>query len=41
MDMWKLSYDSKTLEVDESAYNNNADWEDFYSHVEEELPPKT
>ena len=39
-DMGKLAYDLKTLEVDESAFNNNADWKYFYSDVEEELPPK-
>ena len=38
--MRKLAYDSKTPEVDESAFNNNADWRDFYGDVEEELPPK-
>ena len=38
--MRKLAYDSKTPEVDESAFNNNADWKDFYGDVEEELPPK-
>ena len=39
-DMGKLDYDSKTPEVDESAFNNNADWKDFYGDVEEDLPPK-
>ena len=39
-DMGKLAYDLKTPEVDKSAFNNNADWKDFYSDVEEELPPK-
>ena len=39
-DVGNLAYDSKTPEVDESAFNNNADWEDFYGDVEEELPPK-
>ena len=39
-DIWKLAYDSKTLEVDESVFNNNADWEDFYGDAEEELTPK-
>ena len=29
-DMGKLAYDSKTPEVDESSFNNNADWKDFY-----------
>ena len=36
----KLAYDSKTPEVDESAFNNNGDWKDLYGDVEEELPPK-
>ena len=40
MDMGKLAYDLKTPEVDESAFNNNADLKDFYGDVEEELPPK-
>ena len=39
-DMGKLAYDSKNPEVDESAFNYNADWKDFYGDVEEELPPK-
>ena len=38
--MGKLAYDSKTPEVNESAFNNNADWNYFYGDVEEELPPK-
>ena len=38
--MGKLVYDSKTPEVDESAFNNNAYWEYFCCDVEEELPPK-
>ena len=38
-DMGKLVYDSKTPGVDESAFNNNADWKDFYSDVTEELLP--
>ena len=38
--MEKLSYDSKTPDVDESAFNNNTDWKDFNGDVEEELPPK-
>ena len=38
-EMGKLDYDSKTLEVDESAFNNNEYWKDFYGDVEEELPP--
>ena len=35
--MGKLDYDLKTPEVDESAFNNNADWKDLYGDVEEEL----
>jgi hypothetical protein len=26
--------------VDESAFNNGADWKEFYGEVQEELPPK-
>ena len=37
--MGKVAYDSKTPEVDESAFNNNADSNDFYRDGEEELPP--
>ena len=33
-DMGKLAYDSKTPEVNKSAFNNNADWKDFYGDVE-------
>ena len=33
-DMEKLAYYSKTPEVDESAFNNNADWKDFCGDVE-------
>ena len=39
-DMGKFAYYLKTPEVDESAFNINADWKDFYSDLEEELPPK-
>ena len=38
--MGKLAYGLRTPEVDESAFNNNADWKDFYGDVKEELPPK-
>ena len=38
-DMGKLTYDSKTPEVDDSDFHNNTDWKDFYGDVEEELPP--
>ena len=40
MDTRKLAYDSKNPEVNESAFNNNADRKDLYGDVEEELPPK-
>ena len=39
-DMGKLAYDSKTPEVHESDFNNNAYWKDFYGDAEEELPTK-
>jgi hypothetical protein len=26
--------------VEESAFNNGADWKEFYGEVQEELPPK-
>ena len=38
--MGKLAYDSKTPEVNGSAFNNNVDWKDFYGDAEKELPPK-
>ena len=38
--MGKLAYDSKTTEVNESVFNNNTNWKDFYGDMEEELPPK-
>ena len=38
--MGKLDYYSKTLDVDDSAFNNNVDWKYFYGDVEEELPTK-
>ena len=38
-DMGKLAYDSKTLEVDESVFNNNEYCKDFYGDVKEDLPP--
>ena len=38
--MGKLTYDLKTPEVDESAFNHNKYWKDFYGDVEEELPQK-
>ena len=38
--MGNLDYDSKTPELDESAFNDNAGWKYFYGDVEVELPPK-
>ena len=38
--MGGVAYDSNIPEVDESDFNNNADWKDLYGDVEEELPPK-
>ena len=35
-----MDYDSKTPGVDESDFNNNVDWKDFYGDMEEDLPPK-
>jgi hypothetical protein len=39
-DWGKIAYDSKDPNIDESVFNNNADWKDFYGDVEEELPAK-
>ena len=39
-DMDRLAYDSKTPVIDESAFQHNVDWADFYGDVAEELPPK-
>jgi len=39
-DMGRAVYDPKSIEIDESAFNNNADWKSFYGDVQEELPPK-
>ena len=33
-----IAYDPKSPDVDESVFNNNADWMDFFGLVEEELP---
>ena len=38
--MGNLANDSKTPEVNESDFNNNADCKDLYGDVEEELTPK-
>ena len=34
----RIAYDSKRPPVDESVFNNSADWMDFYGEVEEQLP---
>ena len=39
-DMGRLVYDPKAPEINESIFNNNADWKSFYGDVQEELPPK-
>jgi hypothetical protein len=38
-DMGKLVYDSKCPEIDERIFHQNADWNEFYGDVKEELPP--
>eukprot|EP00957_Ditylum_brightwellii_P003090 235659-Ditylum_brightwellii.AAC.1 len=38
--MGQLAYDPKVPMVDESIFNGNADWIDFYGYVEEKLPPR-
>jgi hypothetical protein len=40
LDIGHVSFDPKTPLVDESAFNNGADWKEFYGEVQEELPPK-
>ena len=35
-----LAYDSKAPNIDESDFVQGANWKDFYSNVEEELPPR-
>jgi hypothetical protein len=35
----RIGYDPKTPEINESVFNGNADWKEFYGDVEEELPP--
>eukprot|EP00957_Ditylum_brightwellii_P159491 12140708-Ditylum_brightwellii.AAC.1 len=39
-DMGQLAYDPKEPMVDESIFNQNADWADFYGDIEKELPPR-
>ena len=36
----RLAFDPKMPNVNEAAFNTNADWTDFYGDVREELPPK-
>ena len=36
----RIVFDSKTPQIDERAFNVDADWTDFYGDVSEELPPK-
>src|SRR5210317_969152 len=38
--MGKLGYDPMTPPIDETVFNHNVDWTDFYGDVEEEMPPK-
>jgi hypothetical protein len=40
LDIGCVAFDPKTPVVDESAFNNGADWKEFYGEVQEELPPK-
>jgi hypothetical protein len=40
LDIGHVVFDPKTPVVDESAFNNGADWKEFYGEVQEELPPK-
>ena len=36
----QLAFDPKMPNVNEAAFNTNADWRDFYGNLCEELPPK-
>jgi len=36
--MGRLAYNPVMPKIDESMFNDNADWTDFYSEVKEELP---
>ena len=38
--MGHIGYDPMGPNVDLSVFNNNADWEEFYGDVEEQLRPK-
>jgi hypothetical protein len=40
LDIGCVAFDPKTPLVDQSAFNNGADWIEFYREVQEELPPK-
>jgi len=40
LDMGRLAYDSLTPNIDESAFQQQADWSNFYGDVAEELPAK-
>jgi hypothetical protein len=40
LDIGHVASDPKTPMVDELAFNNGADWKEFYGEVQEELPPK-
>jgi hypothetical protein len=40
LDIGHVAFDPKTPIADESAFNNGADWKEFYEEVQEELPPK-
>jgi hypothetical protein len=37
-DMGRLAFDPKAPDIDESFFNTNANWTDFYGDVTEELP---
>ena len=39
-DMGRIGYDPKTPLIDESVFQHNADWKDFYGDVVEELPAR-
>ena len=38
--MGRIGYDPKALVIDESVFQHNADWKDFYGDVAEELPAR-
>jgi hypothetical protein len=40
LDIGHVAFDPNTLVVDKLAFNNGADWKEFYREVQEELPPK-